>query len=174
MDVYGKRPKSETGEYFRRNVWGWRPLADYVLASHPVRASGCRYWQSNDGAGLGPAASEGLARDLEEDIANGAAAAYVAARDARLAGLPNEPCKHCGGTGIRTDAVGLNMRQPSRVIDEKWSHKPDHPRYGQVGWCNGCDGRGWDRPVETFYSLEVEDIRDFAAFLRDCGGFEIC
>jgi hypothetical protein len=27
MDVYGKEPKSDKGEYFRNNVWWWRPLA---------------------------------------------------------------------------------------------------------------------------------------------------
>ncbi|QOR55575.1 MAG: hypothetical protein UMS36scaffold28_65 [Phage 59_13] len=26
MDVYGVKPKSKQGEYFRNNVWSWRPL----------------------------------------------------------------------------------------------------------------------------------------------------
>ena len=30
MDVYGKEPKNETGEYFRSNVWWWRRLWDFV------------------------------------------------------------------------------------------------------------------------------------------------
>ena len=29
MDVYGIAPTSERGEYFRNNVWWWRPLWDY-------------------------------------------------------------------------------------------------------------------------------------------------
>jgi hypothetical protein len=31
FDVYGKSARSEKGEYFRNNVWWWRPLAEYVL-----------------------------------------------------------------------------------------------------------------------------------------------
>ena len=29
-DVYGVKSKSETGNYFRNNVWWWRPLWNYV------------------------------------------------------------------------------------------------------------------------------------------------
>ena len=31
FDLSGLNPKNETGEYFRNNVWWWRPLAQYVL-----------------------------------------------------------------------------------------------------------------------------------------------
>ena len=30
MDVYGIAPEKEWGEYFRSNVWWWRPLWDYT------------------------------------------------------------------------------------------------------------------------------------------------
>ena len=30
MDVYGRAPEKEWGEYFRSNVWWWRPLWDYT------------------------------------------------------------------------------------------------------------------------------------------------
>ncbi len=29
MDVYGLKPKTEKGEYFRNNVWYWHPLWDF-------------------------------------------------------------------------------------------------------------------------------------------------
>ena len=35
MDVYGRKPKNETGEYFRRNVWGWHPLWEYCCEANP-------------------------------------------------------------------------------------------------------------------------------------------
>jgi hypothetical protein len=31
LDVYGKRPSSKTGEYFRANVWSWRPIHDLIF-----------------------------------------------------------------------------------------------------------------------------------------------
>ena len=30
MDVFGLEPRKEKGEYFRNNVWWWRPLWDFV------------------------------------------------------------------------------------------------------------------------------------------------
>ena len=31
MDVYGRNPDSEAGEYFRANVWSWRPIHSLVI-----------------------------------------------------------------------------------------------------------------------------------------------
>lgn len=38
---------------------------------------------------------------------------------------------------------------------------------------NGCDGKGTKRPADTWYPFEVENVKEFATFLQDCGGFEI-
>jgi hypothetical protein len=35
MDVYGKDAVSEKGEYFRNNVWYWRPLWNYCIEVAP-------------------------------------------------------------------------------------------------------------------------------------------
>jgi hypothetical protein len=35
MDVFGKEPTTEEGEYFRNTVTFWRPLADYVQEVAP-------------------------------------------------------------------------------------------------------------------------------------------
>ena len=31
MDVFGRNPSSKAGEYFRANVWSWRPIHDLVI-----------------------------------------------------------------------------------------------------------------------------------------------
>src|SRR4051812_45074191 len=49
MDVYGKKPTSEDGRYFRANVWSWRPihqLCEIVLKRDFPS------WAFNDGDGL--------------------------------------------------------------------------------------------------------------------------
>jgi hypothetical protein len=106
MDVYGNKPSSKVGEYFRRNVWGWRPLADYALEVAPNVAGKCQYWHSNDGRGLGKTDSLALAKELRAALADGRAAKYVADRDVQIAAIPREPCQYCGGTGVRSDEVG--------------------------------------------------------------------
>src|SRR3954471_17014813 len=101
MDVSGKKPTSERGEYFRNNVWWCRPLADYVCEVAPEIAIRCKYWQSNDGDGLNGYFSGQLADKLQQELDSGRTAAYAAIREAELAREPDEPCGICGGTGIR-------------------------------------------------------------------------
>jgi len=174
MDVYGKAPIGEDGGYFRRNVWGWRPLADFCLQFCPEETAGCEHWHSNDGDGLDAAGAAALAIKLNALVEDGTAQAYVAMRDAEIARLPNLDCEFCDGTGVRTDGVGQKMRQPERMICAEDGFERDHPRFGEKGWCNGCNGRGWVRPMACNYGLDVEDIIEFAGFLEQCGGFEIC
>lgn len=169
MDVYGTQPTSKTGEYFRNNVWWWRPLADYVRQIAPEITAACVYWQSNDGDGLDAAGARALADRLQQELSEGRTAAYAAIRAAELAALPDEPCAYCASTGTRTDAVGVRMGMRTRTCPDE----PGHPRRGEVGWCNGCDGRGRVRPSEADYPFSVENVEAFVAFLRDCGGFEI-
>lgn len=174
MDVYGKAPTTEEGKYFRRNAWGWRPLATLACTLCPKETAACSYWQSNDGDGLDAAGAIGLADALQDKIAQGAVKAYIEIRNAELERLPNEPCIHCNGAGVRRDAVGVDMGQTKRIVPADAVWRGDrHPRAGQVGWCNGCDGRGFDRPSPTFYSVDEDDVREFVAFLHTSGGFEI-
>jgi hypothetical protein len=169
MDVYGKKPTNEVGRYFRRNVWGWRPLWDYVEALHPEIAELVEYGHSNDGDGLNAEKSKELSRILMEDYESGIAGEYVAERNRQLAELPFEDCQICEGTGIRTDEIGKQAGQPTKELE------PDVAIIvGRTnGWCNGCNGIGKKEHFATNYYLEAEDVKEFAEFLADCGGFEI-
>jgi hypothetical protein len=53
MDVYGKNPRSEAGEYFRANVWSWRPIHALVieLCSDLLDEETLEDLAYNDGAG---------------------------------------------------------------------------------------------------------------------------
>ena len=53
MDVYGREPENEKGEYFRNNVWWWHPLWMYVEETFPEIAKLVPNAHSNDGDGLG-------------------------------------------------------------------------------------------------------------------------
>lgn len=153
MDVYGKAPAAEVGEYFRRNVWGWHPLWEYVQDEHPDIAGLVEHGHTNDGDGLDADASAELARRLRADVATGRALAYVDRRDARLGALPRVPCNICEGTGQRPDGLcGVEWKKPG---------------------CNGCDGLGHRSDFENMYYLSVSDLVEFAEFLEACGGFEV-
>ena len=153
MDVFGKAPSAEEGEYFRANIWWWRPLAAYCCFVAPGITGNCTYWQSNDGDGLEGADSVRLADVLDELIGNGSCAAYIAERKRHLDSLPLEPCQICDGTGLR------------KAVPETGAG--DRP-------CNGCDSTGRTKSFDCHYPMDVETVREFAIFLRHCGGFRIC
>jgi hypothetical protein len=152
MDVYGRKPKSEVGEYFRRNVWGWHPLWSYCENVHEDLVSSVEGGHYNSGDGLSAQKSVKLAKALKEDLRSGNALKYIELRDKMLAELPDEDCTYCDQDGNRTWSEGENQ---------------------VVKVCNACSGKKKIRPFETHYFLSVEDIRDFADFLEDCGGFNI-
>jgi hypothetical protein len=170
MDVYGKKPTNEVGEYFRRNVWGWRPLWQYVEDNHSEIAALVEYAQSNDGDGLNETKSKLLSKLLREDLASGKAQAYIDSRNKYLASLPLEHCDLCDGTGIRTDEVGVSNGMPERELSPEMASIIGRAK----GYCNGCHGEGTKVAWDTHYSVDLEDLEEFADFLESCGGFEIC
>jgi len=152
MDVYGKNPKHQSGEYFRNNVWYWRPLANYVCDIAPDITQHCKQWQSNDGDGLNETRSIQLAEKIWEDIKSGTASVYEQAYRNKMNSMPDETCRVCKGTGFRKDLPGYG---------------------GESKPCNGCDQTGKVRPIDTEYPFELSNVKEFANFLENCGGFEI-
>ena len=163
MDIYGNAPTASEGEYFRNNVWAWKPLADYLVARYPDATNPCQYWWSNDGDGLNGAESVRLADLIDLDLSNGHALAYAQRHDAVRASLPRESCPLCEGTGVRTDAVGV-----AHGFD-----KPRDPETG-TGGCNGCLGEGTRESFQAAYWFSVDNLREFATFAHHSGGFRIC
>jgi hypothetical protein len=168
MDVYGTKPTATVGEYFRRSVWGWRPLWDFCLENFTV-VSSVEHGHSNDGDGLDAEDSKELASLIRGMLEDGSAKKYVDARQAYLDALPLDDCKYCDATGIRTDAVGVDNGMPTRELSAE-----DAKKLGRThGTCNGCQGLGKVEKFETSYFLDLKDLTEFANFLDDCGGFKI-
>jgi hypothetical protein len=169
MDVYGKNPTNEVGTYFRRNIWGWRPLWQYVRLNHAELAGHVENGHTNDGDGLDDENSKLLAQEIREAVANGDAQLYIIARGIYLSELPKRTCELCEGTGIRTDAVGIEHGMPERELAPEIAIITGRTH----GFCNGCSAEGSKDAWETNYSLELDDLTEFADFLENCGGFEI-
>lgn len=170
MDVYGKNPTSEVGEYFRRNVWGWHPLWQYVEIAHPEIAELVEHAHSNDGDGLNASDSIKLSNLLRDDLVSGFAEKYLEARNIWLSELPREDCKLCDKTGIRSDEIGVEQGMPDKELSPEMKVLTGR----EVGWCNACDGAGDTPSWDSHYFVDATDISEFADFLKDCGGFEIC
>src|SRR5210317_2574689 len=64
--------KTETGEYYRQSVWGWRRLADFVCEQTGVIADENKaYWQSNDGHEVSEGEAKQIATQLKALIKDG-------------------------------------------------------------------------------------------------------
>jgi hypothetical protein len=175
VDCFGRNPATPEGRYLGCNWAAWRALIDLVRVFAPSESASCRSWYTNDGYGLDQAGALLLALRLEGQIASGAVKNHCDARDAKLASLRDQ-CGLCNGTG--------------------WLALPGPP-IGRVpcgcdGGCPFCDGTGWtdlqgpstervprvgcdgagEVPASGAYP-RVEDIEEFARFVRQSGGFEI-
>ena len=40
--------------------------------------------------------------------------------------------------------------------------------------CNGCEGKGTKRPWDTNYPFDIGNVKEFAKFAAQSGGFTIC
>lgn len=149
MDVYGKSPKNEKGEYFRNNVWWWRPLWDYCLDHHPDPAAKVQYGHSNDGDGLDDKDATKLGMALKKDLLSGKVASFEKKYTKEIESLPLEDCPYCDATGIRND---------------------EHVK----GTCNGCEGSGKTKSWKASYPFAEQNVEEFADFLVNSGGFSIC
>jgi hypothetical protein len=169
MDVMGVAPTSEVGAYFRRNVWGWHPLWDFCTDVSEV-ANEVEHGHSNDGDGLDAEGSIELANQIRSMIADGSAKEYIDARNLQLANLERPTCEYCDGTGIRSDDIGVQHGMPERELSPEMAILTGRTH----GFCNGCSGEGKTDAWATNYSLDLDDLIQFADFLADCGGFQIC
>lgn len=169
MDVIGVKPKNKKGEYFRNNVWWWRPLATFICDTYPDIADKCEHWGSNDGDGLDGKTSLELSKRIREDLANGTVAEFEREYNEWRASLPRENCSHCDATGIRQDKVGRENGMPDKELSPEVKILTGR----EFGWCNGCDGVGTTENWNAGYPFSQENVAEFADFLEACGGFQI-
>ena len=154
---------------FHHGTATWCALADICLFVAPDVCSGCTHWHTNDGDGLNAIESRKLAGVLEQRLSDGTIDQWIGKKIAFAKSLPDEPCSNCSGTGVRTDAVAVRLGFDRRTIDD-----PSHPRFGQVGYCNGCRGHGVRRALSAHYPLEDSKIvAELVSFLKASDGFRI-
>jgi len=70
-DIYGIKTKSEKGEYFRNNVWGWRPLMRLIVFVYPnLTDKQIMNLSMNNGARFNHSFADKLAKGLKEILAD--------------------------------------------------------------------------------------------------------
>ena len=150
MDVYGRAPISETGAYFRNNIWWWRPLWNYCITQYPELTEEVVDGQSNSGDGLDARNAYTLGVKLQEDIDSGVVAQYEKEYREYLASLPMLDCQYCESTGERVwEANSMNNSTSEPVTKQ----------------CNVCNGDGKvETMLPTIHSLS-KTFKNFLSFL---------
>ena len=147
-DLYGVRATSEKGEHFRNSVWWWHPLAEYVLDNVDIPEEERHGWHSNSGQKVSARTATKIAKVLHAKLASGEVKQYAEEYAKALEALPRVPCRLCQGSGKRDDDL-------------------------VHGQCNACNGAGRVKDWATHYPFEEENMKEFAAFCADSGGFTI-
>ena len=148
MDVCGIKPVSETGSYFRNNVWWWRPLWQYccVVGKDLIdedTSAGCCY---NEGNGLNANDAAKLGVTLQAKIADGHTELWKNERELHLESLPDENCCVCNN---------------------------NNRGYKKKKECKSCDCKGTVDSWQKSYPFDIENVENFSNFLINSGGFKV-
>lgn len=146
------------GIYFRRNVWGWRPLwecvysfCDNIISEEDYDAGGF-----NDGHEISAEQATEIADVLTQRLDSGAIATYVEDHEQERKALPPQECSRCKGSGRDPEADSVIVE-----VGKKWWH------------CRSCEGKGKTPNFASYYSVEASCVEEFRDFCKDSGGFEI-
>jgi hypothetical protein len=156
MDVKGRKPKDNKGEYFRANVWSWRPihfLMDVANSLSPinpiVNEDLWKAMEYNDGAGLDNQNSCDRLADAFEKLLN---------------------------NPKTIESFGLVVSKKSGKCSEMRISFPVDNDY----CIDSRDGhfvkKGETIPNEYLispYCVNENHLREFIEFLRSCGGFSV-
>ena len=148
--------KENCGVAFRNSVWGWRPLWHFVAAvcNNVLTEKDIKNGTFNDGHKISKTKAGKIAKKLHNLIKDGDVRAYESARNRHLESLDQIDCDLCEATGRRQE--------------------PPKTGAGDHMECNKCDGTGKVDDWEKSYPFSEDNVRQFANFCANSGGFTIC
>ena len=160
VDISGRKPTTNEGDYFRANWWGWRPINTICeLAAYDSKLKiDFSYWGSNDGKGLRTQKQcDKLADAIELLISeNPEYNDNLSDDDDRIYIAMGSWCE--AGTG---KFIGSERED---VLNQEYE-------YGTLLFRPVVTPDG--ALVESSHSTSLRRIKEFVTFLRGCGGFEI-
>ena len=155
-EQYHEWQEENCGTYFRNNVWSWRPLWHFVTAvcEDILTDKDVEMGSFNDGHKISKTKAGRIAKKLHKLIEEGDVQAYESARNRHIASLEQVDCGLCETTGRRK--------------------KPPVVGAGDHMECNSCNGTGKVDDWEKSYPFSEDNVRQFANFCANSGGFTIC
>ena len=156
--------KEVVGDYFRSNVWWWRPLASYVIKyTGCVNEDDAEMWGTNDGHEVDDETAQQIHNQLQVLIESGHTQKFQ--DDYEKERLKAE--KH-------NDKVEKELKKFCDSVEKKLGKTnlapADFPKADHDEWERIYHKRKWS----ASYPFSVEHVKEFAEFCRFSGGFKIC
>lgn len=170
MDVYGERPRTNKGEYFRNNVWWWRPLWNYVSVecSDIITKKDIEGGHYNDNYLITDSKAKKIAERLLQLHNDGRPQAIQDKykEDSKPQSKFNEMCDEAAKY-LYDNIVDKKDGKITCPGDMK-EHDPDnYERWTTLA------SMGKIQFIETSYPFDANNIKEFAEFCKDSGGFRI-
>jgi hypothetical protein len=158
VDISGRKPTTNEGDYFCSNWWGWRPINTICqLAAYKSKLKiDFSYWGSNDGKGLRTQKQCDKLADAIELLISNNYNEYLTTDEDRIYIVMGMWCE-----------AGTGKFIPSEVqasLNEQYEY--GDILYGPVVASDGT-------MVESAYGTSLGRLKQWITFLRNCGGFKI-
>ena len=156
--------KTETGEYYRQSVWGWRRLADFVCEQTGVIAEDNKqYWQSNDGHEVSEGEAKEIAKQLKALIKDGTVSKAI--REVE------EESEQAERNNKFVEICHKMLREKVERETGKTNTAPaDYPKEDHDTW-------EWIQRKYSYgssYPFTMEQVESFIKFCEQSNGFRIC
>ena len=156
--------KEVIGDYFRSNVWWWRPLASYVIQyTGCVDENDAEMWSTNDGHEVDHETAQQIHNQLQVLIESGHTQKFQDdyEKERKIAEEHNDKVekelkKFCNSVEKKLGKTNLAPNDFPKADKEKWDKI-----YNKKKW-------------SASYPFSVEHVKEFAEFCRFSGGFKIC
>lgn len=158
VDISGIKPKTDEGDYFASNWWGWRPI--HAISEAAILSSkldyDTSYWGSNDGKGLRTQKQCDKLADAIDLLIFNNYNEYLTEDDDRIYIVMGSWCEAGTGKFVPSDFTAS--------LNEEYE-------YGDILYAPVVAENG--TMVESSYSTSLGRIKQWITFLRSCGGFKI-
>jgi hypothetical protein len=164
FEELSKFESENKGYYFRNNVWWWRPLAEYVLEHTKVITSKKKIdgFGYNDGVAISAKEAEQIAKQLYHLLETGHTKEYAKQHAEKRANAE----KHNALVKKKLDDLALEVE---RITGKKDLAPSSYPNDLNKKWDEIYNEKDW---IEN-YPFDVDNVKEFADFCRDSGGFTI-
>ena len=156
--------KTEKGEYFRNNVWYWRPLADFVCEKTGVVSDEDKsHWHHNDGHTVSEQEAKQIAKQLKELVKNGEVSKAIKENE--------EMQEQANQNNIFVQRCHDMLRKKVEAETGETNLAPrDYPKEDHDTW-------DWIQSKYSYgssYPFTMENVEEFIKFCEESNGFRIC